>query len=662
MKLTDQVTTLPGVGEQTAQGLERLGVVTLEDLLFYLPFRFEDRSKLRPINELSFGEEAVIEGAVDKVHSRRTKRGALLIEARISDKTGEIPAVWFNQRFLISQLKATKKIMLFGSKKLAPTIGNPFMVKAIITDAEITPVYRVTKGVRQGVLRKLVRQALPLRNAVAEVLPPPLQKKFAVPGRQQAIANIHQPVALTDLEQARRLFGVEELLGLAIAVLESKKLRQKNAAEKMLVDGDYLRKFVAGLPFPLTNGQRHAAWEIIQGFTHGYPANRLLYGEVGSGKTIVALLAALAVVRSGKQVIFLVPTVTLAEQQYERICQFTNGRVSIGLITGQQKGDSTSDIIVGTHALLGRADLFAKVGLIVIDEQQRFGVRQRQKLLEHHPEAHLLMTTATPIPRSMAQTLFGNLEISYLLDKPIHQQKIVTKCFQEAQRPGVMNDIRQRIARGEPGYVICPAIAEDGEVAEMLFGDEKKSVIAEAKRLQKELPNARIAVMHGQLRQEEKQQVMADFSNGAVDVLIATTVVEVGIDNQQASWIVIENAEMFGLSSLHQLRGRVGRGERASVCFLAQPSNNALAIQRLKALEQSNDGLALAELDLKLRGPGEVLGSEQSGLPDLRFADLSDKALVESVFAEAAKLVDDGIEKYPTLQSIIKKIDGLAAS
>ncbi len=661
MKLTDSITTLSGVGEQTAQSLRRLGVETVQDLLFYLPFRFEDRSQVVSIAGLRVGEEAVIAGEIGKVHGRRTKRGGFLVDARITDKTGTIPAIWFNQRFLLSQLKTGEQIMLFGTKKLAPTIGNPFVVKQIITEAEIAPIYPTTKGLRQGVLRKLIRQVLPLCPTLPDLLPKPLQKTFDVSTRREALANIHAPSELAALEGARKLLAVEELLGLALSVLESKRLRQNERAEKMIADTDFLKRFVAGLPFALTTGQRKTAWEIIQGMTQGYPANRLLYGEVGAGKTIVALLAAVAAVRSGKRAIFLVPTVTLAEQQAERIRQFVGSQFSVSLITGTEKDRSDNDIIIGTHALLNRADSFTNVGLIVIDEQQRFGVRQRQKLLTHHPEAHLLMTTATPIPRSLAQTLFGHLEISYLLDKPAHQQKITTKRFQVDERASVITDVRQRIAAGEPGYVICPAIIEQ-EAAVTLFGDEKKSVSQEVKRLQKELPNARIAAMHGQLKDDQKQRVMADFANGELDVLVATTVVEVGIDNQQASWIIIENAEMFGLSSLHQLRGRVGRGERASVCFLAEPSNNDLAAKRLKALEHSDDGLALSELDLTLRGPGEVLGSEQSGLPDLHYADLSDKELIAKVFKEAQKIVNDGIEKYPSLKSLIKNVDGLAAS
>lgn len=660
-KLTDPITNLTGIGPQSAAAMKRLGIITAGDLLFYLPLRFEDRSQVVPIAQLAFGEEAVIEGVIGKVHSRRTKRGAFLVEAKISDSSGTIPAVWFNQRYLLSQLKTGETVMLFGVKKLAPTIGNPLMVKQIISQAEIAPIYPTTRGLRQGILRKAISQVLPLAAEIPEVMPDNLRRKFDISTRREALTNIHQPARLDQLEQAKKLLGVEELMGLAISVLESKRQRQSERAEKMIVDADFLKEFVAQLPFGLTTGQRQAAWEIIQGMTGGYPANRLLYGEVGSGKTIVSLLAAAAIVRSGKRTIFLVPTVTLAEQQSARIRQFVGTRFSVSLVTGSQKESSDSDIIIGTHALLNRADTFANVGLIVIDEQQRFGVRQRQKLLAHHPEAHLLMTTATPIPRSLAQTIFGNLEITYLLDKPAHQQPVQTKRFHAEERSSVMAEVRMRLDAKEPGYVICPAIAET-EVSTTLFGDEKKSVSQELKRLRQELPQARIAAMHGALKDDEKQRVMADFAEGNLDVLVATTVVEVGIDNQRASWIIIENAEMFGLSSLHQLRGRVGRGERASVCFLAEPADNELASQRLRALEESDDGLSLAELDLQLRGPGEVTGSEQSGLPDLRFANLSDRALIASVFEEAQKIVNDGIEKYPSLEMVIKKIDGLAAS
>ncbi|MEX2012183.1 MAG: ATP-dependent DNA helicase RecG [Patescibacteria group bacterium] len=661
MKISDSITKLPGVGANTAGSFGKLGVKTIKDLLFLLPNRIEDQSNLAKIASLRSGEEAVISGKISKVFSRRTKRGSLLIEARITDESGSINAAWFNQRFLLSQLKDGEQIMLFGSKKIAPSMGNPFIVKKIIKSVGYSPIYPATQGLYQGVIQRIVKQAVPLAKDVPDILPPQILKGSKLIHRSEALMGVHDPKNQQELDRARRLFAFEELLGLALSVGLNKQEQRAKGGDKLIIDTDYLKRFVAKLPFTLTAGQRQAAWGIIKGMANGYPANRLLYGEVGSGKTVVSLIAAMAIVRAGGRVLILVPTTTLAAQQAKSIQEMVGKDLRVSLITGHKKETIEADIIVGTHALLNIADQFDRVGLVIIDEQQRFGVRQRQILLRHHGQAHLLLTTATPIPRSLAQTVFGNLEITYLLDKPAHQQRVTTKLFLDEQRPSVVAEIRRRLSRSEPGYVICPAIAKTDQPT-LLEIDERKSVIAEAKKLAGELPGAKIAAIHGKIPADQRVEILGDFMEGRVDVLVSTTVVEVGIDNPNATWMIVENAEMFGLSTLHQLRGRVGRGQKASVCFLSQTLFDEKAGQRLEMLEKSDNGLELAEADLSLRGPGEILGSEQSGLPSLRFASLGDKKMVTEVFALADKIVNDGIEKYPTLKKLLVKVDGLAAS
>jgi ATP-dependent DNA helicase RecG len=661
MEITSNITALPGIGELTAKQLSRVGISTIEDLLLYLPHRIEDRSHLVRIAQAPYDRDCVIEAEIKNIHSRKTRKGSLMIEARVDDGSGSIGAVWFNQRFVLSQLKTGQTIMLFGRKMLAPTIGNPFVVKKIVTAAEYVPIYPLAKGLFQGTVRRAIQKALTQAHSVPDVLTPTIIGKYGLPSRSQALLAVHQPKGLKELQSAKKLFGFEELLGLAIAIELSKRQRQKVVTDKIITDDNFLKDFVAALPFALTNGQRRAAWQIIQAMSAGYPTSQLLYGEVGSGKTIVSLLAALAMVRSGYRVLILVPTVTLASQQYAAVTKLVGDRAKTGLVTGSLKTALNEDIIIGTHALLNKADQLENIGLVIIDEQQRFGVRQRQQLSLHHPKAHLLMTTATPIPRSLAQTVLGNLTITYLEGKPEHQQQVVTRRFGAARRQSVLSEIRQRLQRGEAGYVICPVIEEtDGYV--LFEEDEKKSVTKEAKKLLKELPGAKLAALHGKMPSEEKTRILHQFLEGKINVLVATTVVEVGIDNPNATWMIIENAEMFGLSTLHQLRGRVGRGSKPAVCFACQSTLDDTATERLEIFERSQDGLALAEADLALRGPGEILGSEQSGLPSLKYADLRDKETVKEVFALAAKIVEEGVDNYPTLQPIIKDIDGLAAS
>jgi len=661
MKLSDKITIIPGVGEQTAKLLGLLGVKTIKDLLLFLPHRIEDRSNVVAINKLRFGQDSVIVGHIRNVHSRRTRKGSLLIEAKISDQSGEIGAIWFNQRFVLSQLTIGREIMLFGSKKIAPTIGNPFVVKKIISQAEYTPIYPLTKGLHQGHISRMIRTALPLVDKIADILPPKIIEQFQLPHRHQALLAVHRPTRTADLERAQELLAFEELLGLAIAVELSRGQRQKISTQPLSVDKDFLKEFVASLPFQLTVGQKKAAWQIIQNLAKDYPTHQLLYGEVGSGKTIVSLIAALTVVKNGQRCLFLVPTVTLASQQLKAIKNFVGDDIKVSQIIGSIKESTDADIIIGTHAVLNKANELEEVGLVVIDEQQRFGVRQRQELSLHHPKAHLLMTTATPIPRSLAQTILGNLNITYLTDKPPHQKNITTVCFTPDDRSKTINNVKQQLTKGQPGYVICPAI-EETEPDQLFVEAELKSVNNEVKRLAKEFPQNSIAALHGKLPAKDKTKILHQFLDGTIDILVATTVVEVGIDNPKATWMIIENAEMFGLSTLHQLRGRIGRGNLPSTCYLSRTSLDELAQRRLELLEKSTDGLSLAEADLALRGPGDILGSEQSGLPGLKYANLSNRDLVEKVFALARKIVDDGLEKYPTLKPIIKEVDGLAAS
>jgi ATP-dependent DNA helicase RecG len=457
--------------------------------------------------------------------------------------------------------------------------------------------------------------------------------------------------------QAEKLFAFEELLTLALTVGQTKMRQTQQKCPPLKIDNKYLADFALTLPFKLTNGQRLAAWEIIQDLALSRPMNRLLYGEVGSGKTAISLLVAAAVIRNGKKVVMLTPTLALAHQQAS-VCSdiLSKSSLKVAQITASRKDNcQDADLIIGTHALLQKKIKLQNIGLVIIDEQHRFGVEQRGQLLGPFPKAHVLMMTATPIPRSLSQTIFGHLDITYLLDKPAHQKEITTKIFLPSHRKAIEQEIENRLNQGEPGYVICPLINEPSEELSDLFSLERKNVEGEFKVLNERFPNFSIQMLHGRMKPKEKEKIISDFRAGKIDILLATTVVEVGIDNPKATWILIEEADRLGLSQLHQLRGRVGRGDKESVCYLSNSLNSSLGDMRLQALLSSSNGLDLAEKDLALRGPGEIVGLEQSGLPPLRYASWSDSSSLKKAFRIAQHISKEGLEKFPALAQNVEK-------
>lgn len=652
-KLTDAVERLTGVGGYLTEKLAKLGVKRIQDLLELIPHRLEDRSQLAPISQLMFGRASVVIGTIESVHSRRSKRGVLIVQAKLRDQSGAINALWFNQRYLIGQLRSGTEIMLFGEKRIAPSLGNPFFVKKIITDLEVTPIYPTTAGLYQATIRRLMTAARPVINQFKDIVPVSIRAEHALPSRAEAVEASHFAEDPASLERAKKLLAFEELLVLATQVLLAKRERQELVSAPIQTDIAQLKATVAALPFKLTDGQRKAAWQIIGDLKLNYPMYRLLYGEVGSGKTAVAMIAASAVCKVGSQVVWLNPTAILARQQADVMRQILSPLgLKIALVTAEVKDDHlNADIIIGTHALLSPKTTFTRLGLIIVDEQHRFGVQQRQAILSRHPKTHLLMMSATPIPRSLAQSLFGHLDITYLLDKPLHQKPVKTIVFDEKQRPKVEKEIEEKIRDGQPGYVICPLIDAQIPSAPMLFAAERKAITAEEKRLKRRFPTARVGVVHGRVGAEARGKVINLFRTGGVDILLSTTVVEVGIDNPLATWILIEEADRFGLATLHQLRGRVGRGERAAVCYLAQSVDSPLAAKRLEVLEQTSDGLKIAEADLALRGPGELVGLEQSGLPQLKHATFSDVDAIGDAFDAAEQILGEGLDKFHVLES-----------
>ncbi|HSX41897.1 MAG TPA: ATP-dependent DNA helicase RecG [Candidatus Saccharimonadales bacterium] len=654
--LNSPVGDLPGVGPKIAESLKNLGVQTVEDLLFYLPSRLEDWSNVQKIQSLRAGEEAVIQAEIKKVSSRKSRAGRLIIQAKVADESGEINALWFGQRYLLGLLKPGEEYFLYGQKRLSAPLGHPFFVKKIITKPEVAPIYRSSAGLTQAAWRKLFANCRYVFKHIPEPLPAEIIKAEKLPALARCLEAAHFPTALNDVSPAQQRLGFDELLLLALAITAQKAERQKLKASAVPVDRPFLKEFSEALGFQLTDGQRRAAWEIIQDLNQPQPMRRLLYGEVGSGKTAVAAIAIASVLKAGQRAIILAPTTALAAQHLATFQQFlAPSGFTVALLTGEQKaGFATADLVVATHAAFYQMGKFSNVGLIIIDEQHRFGVEERQKLLTDIPQRHILMMTATPIPRSLAQTIFGSLDITYLRGKPAHQQKITTTIFLPEERAITEKAIERRLANNESGYVICPLIEEVDEATD-LFSLERKAVTSEAKRLKERFPLARIGVLNGRLKEADKQKIITKFRQGEVDILVSTTVVEVGIDNPNASWILIEDADRFGLSQLHQLRGRVGRGSRASVCFLADSGSGEIGQARLQALVETDDGLELAEADLRLRGPGELTGLSQSGLPALRYADWADAERIRRIFTIAERLTNAGLANNPNLEKALNK-------
>lgn len=656
---TTPIRELIGVGPVLAECFTRIGVATVEDLLEWIPFRVEDRSQLSTIQSLPFNQSKVIKGKVLRASTRKSKRGITIVQATIEDQTGKIDALWFNQRYILKMLRPEQEVLLYGERRFSKPLGNPFFVKAIIEKPEILPVYHTTKGLTQFALRRLLGGVLPLISSLPEILPTEIQQELSLPNKAKTLLECHSRPNVEVLQKAKQILSAEELLILALSIYQTKTKQNLRAIRTFTVDTESLKNFTDNLPFHLTMEQRQIAWEIIQRMSQGKVLNHLLYGEVGSGKTMVALLCALPILHNKQRVVLLCPTTTLANQHYQTAVKYLSPfDIKVALLTGSQKDShQNAELIIGTQALLQQAITIENLGLLIIDEQHRFGVKERQHLLKTNEQAHLLMMTATPIPRSLAHTLFGHLTISYLHEKPSQQKPVKTVVFTDNERTKIEEYIAERIRNGEPGYIICPLISssEESEELPQLFQNERKAIATERKRLESVFPKARIGVLHGRLKSADKDKVMKEFKEGALDILLSTTVVEVGIDNPNATWVLVEEADRFGLSQLHQLRGRVGRGNKASVCFFANSQTTEKSQERLRIISQSSDGLELSEKDLAMRGPGELIGSEQSGLPALKYADWSDTDNFQKVFTAAEKLLKIGLDKYPQLDQKVEE-------
>ena len=703
-KLSDSISEIRGIGPRYLKYFEKLGIKTIKDLLWYFPFRYEDFSKIKKINELQPGEKASIRGVVKKINLRRSLRKRMfIIEALIEDETGEITAIWFNQPYLKKNIPVGALISLSGkiaSKGKKLTISSPAyeiisyektdknLPQETMHTGRLIPIYSETQGLSSRALRYFIKPLLGLTSNLSETLPDFLLKKYDLMRLSQSLSQIHFPSSLLLAQKARERFIFESLLLSQIYLLKNKRGNSLLKAPKINLDIPLLQKFVNSLPFTLTYCQKRAIWEIAKNLNQS-PMNRLLEGEVGSGKTIVSISAALLTIKSKYQVALMAPTEILAQQHYDKFKNFLQGfDVKIALITSskakiydnQLEGDISKKalnkiisspelhlpiIVIGTHALIQKNIRFHRLGLIIIDEQHRFGVEQRKKLISKNANKsevpHLLSMTATPIPRTLALTFYGDMDISILDELPKERKKIITKIITPKEANKVYEFIRQEIKKGRQAFVVCPRIEETENLefkAKDLFdlaaklNYEVKAVKKEYQKLSRDIfPDLEIAMLHGKMKPKEKEKIMQDFLENKIQILVSTSVIEVGIDIPNASLMIIEGAEHFGLAQLHQFRGRIGRSSYQSFCFLLTESPHQSNASRLKILEKCNDGFRLAEMDLSIRGPGEFLGTKQSGIPDLIMGSLLNQKFIKKIHQEAQEIIlqDPSLKKWPVL-------------
>ncbi len=626
MQLSDSVSTLPFVGPTYEKKLEKLGILSISDLLHHIPHRYLDFSKITKIADLKIGEVVTTIGTITSIRNQATKAGRLMQIGQIQDDTGKVSVAWFSQPFLTRMLFPGTKIAVSGELSWfnkQPAFFSPQYEKIeddheTVHTGKIVGVYPATAGLSSKWLKARIKYVIDRINIENEL-------------DKSAFEKIHFPQKMEDTIIARERLAFNEFVDLLIKAKERKKKLIKKKGISLSFENNNINKFIADIGFELTNSQQKVTKEILSDLSKKIPMNRLLQGDVGSGKTIVAAIAALATYLSGYQTVFLAPTQILANQHYESLKNlFPN--LEVTLVTAHSlKHIAYGNIIVGTHALLNKT--FEKVGLLIIDEQHKFGVKQINFLQKTNP--HVLTMTATPIPRTIAQTLFSDMDLSIIDELPKNRQKIKTWLVPNEKRDGAYDWIRTQITvHRSQCFIICPLVEE----SESETLKDVKSVKKEFINLQSIFFNLKLGLLHGKLKEKEKNEVLNDFKNGKLDVLVSTPVVEVGIDIPNATIMLIEAADRFGLAQLHQLRGRVGRGTKESYCLLFTDNGSDKAIERLTAMTKIESGFELAELDLKLRGAGDVLGTKQSGFGNLKIADWSDTKLIKLASEAVANL------------------------
>ena len=679
--LDSPVTVVKGISTAFSARFGKLGVKTVRDLLYFFPHRHLDYSKLKFISQLTEGEEQTIVANVWQAQVTMPG-GRRSTEAIVGDETGNIRALWFNQPYLAKTLTTNVRIMLSGRVSLfrgrhmflSPEweiMEGPDFIG--VHTARLVPVYPLTQGLRPRQVRKLMKGFIDRwAGQVTDFLPGELKKRLGLLELPVAISQAHYPEDVATKDKARVRLAFDELFLLQLGVMSKKRQWQESRPGTPFdVKKPVLKQFLDSLPFKFTSAQDKVLGEILNDLGQSRPMCRLLQGEVGSGKTVVATAALLVTAANGYQGAFMAPTEILAEQHFATVCQllsklgreegegylqsysgFLERPLTVALLMGDirqarkkkiqkeiQAGDI--DIVIGTHAIVQKGVDFKKLGLAVVDEQHRFGVEQRSALREKGFNPHMLVMTATPIPRTLALTLYGDLDLSVINELPPGRQTVKTKWLRPEQRESAYAFVRKQVAAGRQAFILCPLIEESDAII-------AQAAVVEYERLSQEVfPDLRVGLLHGRLASLDKDTVMESFRSGKVDILVSTPVIEVGIDIPNATVMLIESADRFGLSQLHQFRGRVGRGKEQSYCMLLAENPSEVGRERLDIIENVQDGFKLAEEDLKMRGPGEFFGTRQSGLPDLRMAKISDVALLELARSEAIKLfhVDAGLER-----------------
>ena len=671
-RLGDPVTILKGVGEAKAKLFANLNIFTLGDLICHFPRGYEDRTKLVTISELSPDVPACFRATVmNNPRTAHIRKGLDMTKVQLADTTGRLNVTFFNNRFAAGQLEYGREYIFYGAvsgdfvgyNMTNPVFENPDSPG--LTTRRVLPIYPLTAGLTNAAVGKAVLQALAVCDPPAEILPEAVRAEYGILPAEEAYHAIHQPRDMEQAVQAKKRLIFEEFFVFSAGL---SLMRASRAEKKCTPYHNFnMKPFYGSLPFSLTGAQSRAVEEILSDFRSGKPMNRLVQGDVGSGKTMVAAAAAYCAAGNGAQTALMAPTEILAEQHYASLSKlFAPLGITVDLLTGsmtvRQKREARerlasgeTQVVVGTHALLTDATRFLRLGLVIADEQHRFGVAQRSKLSEKGEDPHLLVMSATPIPRTLALLMYGDLDVSILDELPPGRQTVETFLVGESYRARINAFIRKQVAEGHQCFVVCPAVEENQELG-------VKAASAWAETLQQTVfPDLRIALLHGQMKGAEKEAAMAAFARGEADVMVATTVIEVGVDVPNATLMVIEDADRFGLSQLHQLRGRVGRGKAKSYCILTSHNGNPETLQRLKALCKTNDGFRIAEEDLKLRGPGDFFGSRQSGLPAFRVGDLScDLATLKQAQTASAQWIDaHGTEDTPEARALRERIGEL---
>ncbi|MGD2161605.1 MAG: ATP-dependent DNA helicase RecG [Anaerolineales bacterium] len=677
-ELNAPLTTIQGIGSKTSKTLGKLGLKTLGDLLWHLPRRYDDYSQLETINRLWYGQEVTVIGTVESANMREVRGGRMkLTEATISDGTGSLRITWFNQPWILKKLKPGTAIVLSG--KVDQYLGRltmtnpewePLEQRQLHTN-RIVPVYPLTAGVSGKWLRRVISSVVDRMAArIPDPLPESVRKSAQLANLQHALRQAHFPDSWEALKEAQHRLAFDEMFMLQLGVFHQKQEWEQLRTQPLQIDDDWMTRFLDGLPYQLTAAQQQAVEDIRSDMASGTPMNRLLQGDVGSGKTVVAAVGVGIACANGSQAALMAPTSILADQHYRTLLDLLPGtagiepnriRLLIGATPESEKDQIREqlqsgeiDLVVGTHALIEDPIQFNRLGYVIIDEQHRFGVEQRARLRDKGDNPNLLVMTATPIPRSLALTIYGDLELTVLDEMPPGRQTVETRIMFPGERNRAYNFIRSQIEEGYQAFIIFPLVEGTDKV-------QTKAAVDEHAEIQNDIfPNNDVGLLHGRLKQDEKDAVMEQFRSGDLQVLVSTSVVEVGVDIPNATVMLVEGANHFGLAQLHQFRGRVGRGTAQSYCILIPDEPDDTQNERLQAMATTSDGFRLAELDLDHRGPGDFLGTRQSGFAELRMAQLTDIRLIEKARREAQRIFSDDPElRKPEHQLIAKELERL---